>query len=364
MLMRLPHWTGLLLAGALASGPVSALEPDYRGMLLGGVLPDSDRQAETGWGAQVLWGMPLSSWTALEPNFSGYTQTRDAGGDTRALGLGLDINFSNPRRVNRPFALMGFGALHEDGPNGDTAGAYANLGLGFIGRLGGSLSWRAEARITRVLNDELVNGRESVDDGRVMLGLQQSFGRVPPPVVKPQAPPPKPKPAPQPTLSTEAAPPPQAPAAAIAVPPPDSDGDGVIDEFDQCPSSAPGFQVDAAGCVIQQTLVLREIQFATGSNELSPEAHARLNELAAAMAAQPQLVLEVGGHTDAVGAAESNRRLSLRRAEIVRQALIAKGVAGARLQAVGYGERYPVASNETVSGRATNRRVEFKVLKR
>ena len=362
--MRTKYFTGLIVATSLACGPVSALEPDYRGMLLGGVLPDSDRQADTGWGAQVLWGMPLSAWTALEPNFSGYTQALDAGGDTRALGLGLDINFSNQRRDNRPFALMGFGAQHEDGPNGDTAGAYANLGVGFIGRLGGSLSWRAEARITRVLNDELVAGRESVDDGRVMLGLQQSFGRAVAPVVQPVAPPPKPKPAPEPTLSTEAAPAPQAPAAAIAVPPQDSDGDGVIDDVDQCPASAPGFQVDAAGCVIQQTLVLREIQFETGSNELSPEAHARLNELAAAMVAQPQLVLEVGGHTDAVGAAESNRRLSLRRAEIVRQALIAKGVAGARLQAVGYGERYPVASNETVSGRATNRRVEFKVLKR
>lgn len=363
MPVRAAHWAGLILTGALVSGPASALQPDYRGMLLGGVLPDSDRQAETGWGAQVLWGMPLSSWTALEPNFSGYTQARDAGGDTRALGLGLDINFSNQRRANRPFALMGFGAQHEDGPNGDTAGAYANLGVGFIGRLGANLSWRAEARITRVLNDELVAGRESVDDGRVMLGLQQSFGRVQAPVAVQPLPPP-PKPAPAPTLSTEAAPPPQAPAAAVAVPPPDSDGDGVVDEFDQCPSSAPGFQVDAVGCVIQQTLVLREIQFATGSNELSPEAHARLNELAAAMLAQPQLVLEVGGHTDSVGAAENNRRLSLRRAEIVRQALIAKGVAGTRLQAVGYGERYPVASNETVSGRATNRRVEFKVLKR
>lgn len=362
MSVRLRHRAALVLGGLLiSSSALAGLQPDYRGLLFGGVLPDSDRQAENGWGAQVLWGMPLSSWTALEPNLFGYTQARDAGGDTRALGLGLDVNFSNQRRANRPFALIGFGAQHEDGARGDTAGAYANLGVGFIGRLGGTLSWRAEARLVRVLNDELVAGLESVDDGRVMLGLQQSFGA---PTVRPIAPPPKPKPVPPPTLSTEATPPPLAPVAPIAVPPPDSDGDGVVDEYDQCPASAPGFQVDAVGCVVQQTLVLREIQFETGSNQLSPEAHARLNELAAAMAEQPMLVLEVGGHTDAVGSAENNRRLSLRRAEIVRQALIAKGVAGARLQAAGYGERYPMASNETVSGRATNRRVEFKVLKR
>ncbi len=72
--------------------------------------------------------------------------------------------------------------------------------------------------------------------------------------------------------------------------------------------------------------------------------------------------LRIEGHSDSVGNAEYNRKLSQRRAEAVRAYLIEQGVAEDRLTAVGYGPDKPVADNETPAGRERNRRVEFTIL--
>ncbi len=69
--------------------------------------------------------------------------------------------------------------------------------------------------------------------------------------------------------------------------------------------------------------------------------------------------VEVRGHTDSTGSAETNRDLSHRRAMAVRDVLIQLGVSRSRVTAVGYGEDYPIASNETHAGRTANRRVEL-----
>jgi OOP family OmpA-OmpF porin len=67
----------------------------------------------------------------------------------------------------------------------------------------------------------------------------------------------------------------------------------------------------------------------------------------------------VGGHTDAQGSDELNRRLSQARAEAVAAALAARGVPPDVIVAIGFGEERPIASNESVAGRARNRRIEF-----
>jgi len=74
--------------------------------------------------------------------------------------------------------------------------------------------------------------------------------------------------------------------------------------------------------------------------------------------------IEIGGHTDSQGSKGLNQRLSRARAEAVLDALMARGVALDRLAARGYGEEQPVASNETETGRAQNRRIEFTALER
>lgn len=111
-----------------------------------------------------------------------------------------------------------------------------------------------------------------------------------------------------------------------------------------------------------EKVVLSGVSFETGSFRLRPEATAPLKAVAEAMKANPALQVEIGGHTDSIGPAAKNQRLSQRRANSVKEFLAGEGVEATRLTAVGYGETQPVAPNDTPEGRATNRRVVFKVI--
>jgi outer membrane protein OmpA-like peptidoglycan-associated protein len=99
--------------------------------------------------------------------------------------------------------------------------------------------------------------------------------------------------------------------------------------------------------------------FPSGSAQLTARAIASLRQLAAEVPAGTSLHIE--GHTDSQGADDANRLLSQRRADAVRRALAAAGIAPSRLRAVGRGETDPVADNTTEAGRARNRRVEIAV---
>lgn len=102
--------------------------------------------------------------------------------------------------------------------------------------------------------------------------------------------------------------------------------------------------------------------FLSGKSELLPSARSKLSEVATALTqADSNSKLVVEGHTDSTGAAAMNQELSLRRATAVRDALVAAGVAPARLSVEGFGPTRPVADNETQAGRANNRRVEIVV---
>ena len=78
----------------------------------------------------------------------------------------------------------------------------------------------------------------------------------------------------------------------------------------------------------------------------------------------PNLLIEIGGHTDDRGSALYNERLSQARAESVRQYLIGRNVSADQLTAKGYGASQPLADNDTEAGRAENRRVEFRIVLR
>ncbi len=154
----------------------------------------------------------------------------------------------------------------------------------------------------------------------------------------------------------------------------DSDGDGVPDERDRCPGAAEtmnGFE-DDDGCPdelqlkpqeesgpAETPLVLQGVTFASGKAELTPESLPVLDEVANGLVLNDQTVVEIRGHTDNIGDATVNQILSEKRAEAVRQYLLSKGIAPERVTAVGFGARFPVASNKTSAGRAQNRRIEF-----
>lgn len=106
-----------------------------------------------------------------------------------------------------------------------------------------------------------------------------------------------------------------------------------------------------------------EVNFAFGESTLQPRATRTLDAVGAVLGRYPELRVEIGGHTDAIGTETFNQRLSEARAEAVRAYLIDRfGVTPERLAARGYGEAQPIASNDQRSGRALNRRVEFTVL--
>jgi len=80
------------------------------------------------------------------------------------------------------------------------------------------------------------------------------------------------------------------------------------------------------------------------------------------MKEHPDYKWEVGGHTDAIGSDSYNMRLSKQRAQAVVDYLVSQGVGRSNLTMVGYGERNPIATNDTDEGRSMNRRVEIKLL--
>jgi OOP family OmpA-OmpF porin len=139
--------------------------------------------------------------------------------------------------------------------------------------------------------------------------------------------------------------------------PKDSDGDGVTDDLDRCPDSLAGARVDERGC-----WVLRGVQFDLGKATIRPESFPVLDEVVPVLRRNPGLRVEVQGHSDSTGSTPFNERLSGMRARAVMAYLVSKGVAPGRLTAKGFGALRPAASNDTVEGRAKNRRVELKPL--
>jgi OOP family OmpA-OmpF porin len=101
------------------------------------------------------------------------------------------------------------------------------------------------------------------------------------------------------------------------------------------------------------------INFDTGKAELKKDGVAAVKEITALLKSNPTLKLSIEGHTDNVGDAASNKKLSEARAKSVTAAIVASGVEAARLSAAGFGQDKPVADNRTEEGRAKNRRVEL-----
>lgn len=141
----------------------------------------------------------------------------------------------------------------------------------------------------------------------------------------------------------------------------DRDGDGVPDIDDLCPDTPAGTKVDAAGCAVKESVVLNGVNFEFDSTVLT-DSSKKILDNAARILRNSKTKVEVAGHTDNVGTPEYNIVLSQGRAASVVRYLTSQGVEGNRLQSKGYGLTQPKTGNETAEGRATNRRVEFRIL--
>ncbi|SQD79835.1 OmpA family protein [Moritella yayanosii] len=122
-----------------------------------------------------------------------------------------------------------------------------------------------------------------------------------------------------------------------------------------------GVQVKRVGENELQLIMAKGIGFQTAGYNLSGNIYSSLNSVAKILNEYPKSSLRIVGHTDSVGSAQSNLTLSEERAESVSEYLNKRGIKSGRLSTRGYGERRPIASNETKSGRAANRRVEISI---
>lgn len=379
---------------------------DYDIPYIGGAylyeLGDASRDSDNGQGGLIQFGWPLtefgySHWAA-EVAVHGLRRDRDIDGKPdyqRGLLLDAVYDFglfgwgdgasAGPRF--KPFVLAGLGVLQEDVRGSEHEHFGINLGGGALF----SLPWhglavRTEARVLGQANDKSVAGEDVLFDYRLSVGLQ-----VPLTPLFAKADHPEPAAA-APECELAVVDPvtgrsdcgvdsdrdgvldgldqcPATPSGAAVDargcpvdPGQDSDGDGIVDVQDRCPGTPAGSKVDASGCIVGQTLTLTGVKFENDSAVLTEASRKILDEVAESLKNQPNVRVEIGGHTDSIGNDAYNHILSQQRAEAVRQYLISRGVSGDRLVAMGYGEFRPVASNETPEGREQNRRVEFKLI--
>jgi OOP family OmpA-OmpF porin len=134
----------------------------------------------------------------------------------------------------------------------------------------------------------------------------------------------------------------------------DRDGDGVYDDLDQCPNTPKGAKVDNRGC-----WVLGDILFDFDKYNIKPQYNSELIQVAIVLQDNPSVAVEIQGHTDDIGTAGYNKKLSKQRADSVMNYLVKMGIDKKRLSTKGYGFSRPIASNLTKRGRAMNRRVEL-----
>jgi OOP family OmpA-OmpF porin len=142
----------------------------------------------------------------------------------------------------------------------------------------------------------------------------------------------------------------------------DSDKDGVVNTADKCENTPANTSVDADGCP-EFKGSLQGVFFETSSARLTESSKTILDNAAAELKRYPNIAVEVQAFTDSRGSDALNQKISQERANSVRTYLLNKGVDANKVTAKGYGEANPVASNETVEGRAANRRVELSVKK-
>jgi OmpA-OmpF porin, OOP family len=151
-------------------------------------------------------------------------------------------------------------------------------------------------------------------------------------------------------------------------PDPDNDGDTVADADDVCPNAAGLPGGERPGCpkkdspvivTAKEIRITQQIQFEFNRAVIKSQSFAVLDAVRDVVRALPRITIEVQGHTDNVGNAAYNQKLSQSRADAVKKYLIEHGIDASRLVSTGYGSAQPFVPNNTDANRALNRRVQF-----
>ena len=137
----------------------------------------------------------------------------------------------------------------------------------------------------------------------------------------------------------------------------DSDSDGVVDNLDKCPNTPKNTIVDHNGCPIITTL---RFNFDFNKADVKKIYYPQIKKIADTLKNNPKLKIEIAGYTDNMGSEQYNLKLSLKRAEAVKNILVKKfKINPKRIIVKGYGEKYPLFPNTTLTNKVLNRRVEI-----
>jgi outer membrane protein OmpA-like peptidoglycan-associated protein len=152
---------------------------------------------------------------------------------------------------------------------------------------------------------------------------------------------------------------------------PDTDKDGIPDSSDKCvdkPETKNGYQ-DTDGCPDELPKALKKfsgaiqgIEFELGSAKIAAKSNKVLDGAVKVLQEFTDTRIEISGHTDNIGDAAANLKLSQERAASVKEYFVGKGIAAERIETVGFGQDKPVADNKDKKGQAKNRRIEFRLL--
>jgi outer membrane protein OmpA-like peptidoglycan-associated protein len=161
------------------------------------------------------------------------------------------------------------------------------------------------------------------------------------------------------------------PVARQGCPVTDRDNDGVEDDMDKCPDVAgivelkgcPRPVLPTAEVQAQLNEYAKTILFNTGKASVQAASAVTLNEITEILTKYPSAQFTIEGHSDSVGSATFNEKLSNERALSIKEYLVKNGIDGLRLMSLGFGETKPVATNATSAGRTQNRRVEINLAK-
>lgn len=364
--------TLLGLTLSCVAGAALAADYDDRWMLSPSLIftaTDGAKNLESNFGFGLGLGKFINEkWSVDFELDTASFDAEDSSGSVDQTGLGVMGRYHfNPESSMRPFLGLGAGYLDHNGSGGargvDSSDLMLNLSAGLRKTVTDRVGFITEIKY-RLDTDDYTGTQSSYDDYLFSMGLNIALG-----------------------AASKAA-----PAAEIVEPAPqlDSDGDGVSDQTDRCPNTPAGMAVDmygchdgdadndgvkdsmdkcpdtragavvdADGCEVQVVIELQGVYFDTDKATLKPESVAILNAAVATMGEHGSIVVEVAGHTDSTASEAYNQNLSERRAKVVYNFLVDKGVSADRMTWKGYGELSPIADNDTAEGRAKNRRTEL-----
>jgi len=308
------------------------------------VQPGGDRNTEAGWGGGMSVGKILNKHFNVE--LKGFYQGYDGAnknGRWDISGGSADVQYYLSRGTFSPYTVIGIGAINSNHNEYNGVGFIGEAGAGVTYEMNDNFLLRSDVRYryNNNIGANLQQGTNEFNDLVVNVGFVVPFGAKPKHVVAQS---PAPAPVAKPIVQAHTT-----DCSTL-----DSDHDGVNDCADQCPNTPAGAHVAINGCWTV------DVKFDNDKAIIKPQYFKNLDNAALIIKNNPNLIIEVQGHTSKTGTLKHNIKLSENRALAVKKYLV-QDTHSPHLTTQGYGWARPIDTNDTEEGRSNNRRVQLEI---